>query len=116
MNTKQIVVGEIPVMVELAVARDDRDLGLMFRELLPEDAGMLFIFPDDRALGFWMKSTRIALTIAYLDSAGYILELHDAEPLDETPIVAGQPCRYALEMNRGWFARHGIEVGAQVVL
>lgn len=118
MTIKRLVVGqggcEVPVTVEVAITEEERNHGLMFRNHLSEDRGMLFVYPGDQVLSFWMKDTYIPLTIAFLDSAGRILELRDAEPLDETPIVAGQPCRYALEMNRGWFGRHWVGVGAQV--
>jgi uncharacterized membrane protein (UPF0127 family) len=120
MTIKRLVVKqggrEVSVAVELAVIEGERNHGLKFRNHLPEQRGMLFVYPADQVLSFWMKDTYIPLTIAFLDSAGRIVELRDAEPLDETPIVSRQACRYALEVNRGWFGRHWVGVGAQVIL
>ena len=102
--------------VELATTRAERELGLMFRESLPEERGMLFVFAADEETGFWMENTLIPLSIAYLDDAGEVLEIHDGRPLDETVLWPSRPYRYALEVNQGWFERHGLGVGATVSL
>ncbi len=104
------------ITVELAATDEARTRGLMFRDALPEEAGMLFLFANDQRGGFWMKNTRIPLTIAYLDSSGRVLELHDGRPLDEAALLPSQPYRFALEVNQGWFGRHGLGVGAKVEL
>ena len=77
----------------------------MFREELPEDRGMLFVFPDERVLEFWMRNTEIPLSIAFADASGRIVRIADMEPLSDAPVSSGAPARYALEVNRGWFAR-----------
>lgn len=102
--------------VEIASTPSQRQQGLMFRQSLGEDEGMLFVFPADAAVGFWMKNTYIPLTIAYLDAAGRVRELRDGRPLDETILTPSGPYRYALEVNQGWFERHGLGVGARVIL
>jgi len=104
------------VTVELAATETERELGLMFRDSLAEDRGMLFLFATDQRGGFWMKNTRIPLTIAYLDASGRVLELLDGKPFDETSLLPSRPYRYALEVGQGWFARHGLGAGAAVVL
>lgn len=102
--------------VEVASTRAQRERGLMERESMPEDHGMLFLFKEDVSLGFWMKNTPLPLTIAYIDSTGEILELRDGQPRDETILRPAQPYRYALEVNQGWFERHGFGPGDQVTL
>jgi uncharacterized protein len=89
--------------------------GLMFRDSLPEDRGMLFVFEQPKTASFWMRNTKIPLSIAYVDSTGKILEIESMKPFDETvvPSVSDQ-VSYALEVNQGWFGRHGIAPGAKI--
>ena len=100
-----IVVGNHRITVEVAHTRADRTRGLMFREHMPEDHGMLFLFPEEKVRAFWMKNTTLPLSIAYADSSGRIVRIADLEPLNEEGVSSVRPSRYALEMNRGWFAR-----------
>jgi uncharacterized membrane protein (UPF0127 family) len=95
------------------VASDDasRKAGLMHREGLPEDAGMLFIYPAHLEMSFWMKNTSIPLSIAFIDDRGAILQIEDMRPYDESSTRSAARVRYALEVNRGWFERNGIKVG-----
>jgi uncharacterized protein len=110
--TVTIVVGNNqPLRVEIAATRAHRGRGLMFRESLPEDQGMLFIFPDDRVLEFWMRNTRIPLAIAFADASGHILRIAEMPPLSDATTSSGAPARYALEVNSGWFTRHGVRPG-----
>lgn len=102
--------------VEIAATQAARERGLMFRESLPENRAMLFVFATDQHGGFWMKDTRIPLTIAYLDSAGRVLELREGVPFEVTALLPAQPYRYALEVNSGWFERHSLGVGSVVEL
>lgn len=101
----------VPVRVEIANTPAKRERGLMERTALPEDAGMLFIFLQEQPLSFWMKNTLIPLSIAYIDSQGRIVDIQDMQPLDETPHPSAAPAQYALEVNQGFFAQRGIEVG-----
>ena len=100
--------------VELARTAAERSRGLMFREGLPEERGMLFVFGRETKAGFWMKDTKIALSIAFIDGAGTILETQDMEPLSKALHRPAQPYRYALEVNQGWFERHGLGAGDRV--
>ena len=104
------------VKVEIAATSELRQQGLMYRQEMAEDEGMLFIFPSDTSGGFWMKNTYLPLDIAYIDAAGRVLEVHKAKPLDETALLPKQPYRYTLEVNQGWFERHGLGVGSIVTL
>jgi uncharacterized protein len=89
--------------------------GLMFRDSLPEDHGMLFIFVQPETASFWMRNTKIPLSIAYIDSTARILEIKSLKPLDETPVAsASGKVAFALEVNEGWFARHGVATGAKI--
>jgi len=104
-------VGHQRVRAEVAATRAARQRGLMHRDHLPDDGGMLFVFADERPRSFWMKDTSIPLSIAFARSDGTILRIADMEPRSERAVPSIAPARYALEMNRGWFARHGIVEG-----
>ncbi len=114
-RTIPLTIGEHTLQVELAASPEERSQGLMFREQLAEDAGMLFVFPEDGFQSFWMRNTPIPLSIAFIDSAGRIVNIADMEPFDEQTFhqSAGM-VRYALEVNQGWFAERGIGPGDQV--
>ena len=106
-----LTVGGHRITVELARDPEQRTRGLMFRDRLPPDHGMLFLFPRDEVQAFWMRNTKVPLSIAYADARGRIVRIADLEPLDEQPVTSIAPARYALEMNRGWFAKHGVVAG-----
>lgn len=105
--------------VEVADTVATRARGLMHRTSLPEYAGMLFLFDSPQRLAFWMKNTWIPLSIAFIDSAWRIVDIQDMNPPapgGEIPIYLSRyQAQYALEVNQGFFARHGIGVGARVV-
>ena len=100
--------------VEVADEPAERQHGLMERKSLGADEGMLFVFPEDQILSFWMKNTTIPLSLAYIDSNGVIREIHDLEPLSLRPVSSRVSVRYALEVNQGRFAELGIEPGHKV--
>lgn len=103
--------GGVPLEVEIADTPEKRAKGLMDRESLPDLAGMLFVWPEDTASGFWMKDTLIPLSIAFIDANGVIVHIEDMEPLDETLHRSPKPYRWTVEANQGWFEEHGIGVG-----
>ena len=100
--------------VELARTAAERGRGLMFREAMAEDRGMLFVFGGETRTGFWMKDTKIPLSIAFIAGDGLILETQDMEPLSEELHTPARAYRYALEVNQGWFERHGLGAGDRV--
>jgi uncharacterized membrane protein (UPF0127 family) len=110
----ELDVGGHAVRAEVADTPARRERGLMARKALAPDSGMLFVYPEARERGFWMQHTLIPLTIAYLDDAGTIVHLADMEPLCTDHVPSERPARYALEMERGWFALHGVREGARV--
>ena len=97
---------------ELATMPEARICGLSHRVKLPENHGMLFIYPTVGQRTFWMKDTHIPLSIAFLDDSGRILSVQDMTPMQTNERYHSlQPVRYALETNQGWFAAQGIGVG-----
>ncbi len=115
LKTTELKISNVPLTVEIADTPEASENGLMFRDSLPANRGMLFIFEQPRKASFWMKNTKIPLSIAYIDSAGKILEIKSMNPLDETVVPSSSDqIAYALEANQGWFAQHGISSGAKV--
>lgn len=107
-----IELGGHSLAVEVAVTQMEQRKGLMFREKLPEDHGMLFIFQHPMRLKFWMKNTSIPLDIGYFDQKGILKEIHSLRPFDLDAVESrGHDLQFALEVNRGWFSRNGIGLG-----
>lgn len=87
----------------------------MFRQSLAPDSGMLFVFDSDEPRSFWMYNTYIPLSIAFIDSAGLIINILEMRPMDTTiRYLSERPARYALEMNSGWFVANSIKPGDTV--
>ncbi len=106
--------GSVLVNVEVADTPDERAEGLMHRESLAPDAGMVFVFFEDTTTGFWMKNTLIPLSIAFFDERGRIVRIMDMEPCEADPCPLYEPgveYRGALEVNHGAFDEWGVEVG-----
>lgn len=110
----------VPKPVYVADSPDLRQQGLMGVEDLPQEAGMLFLFPEDRTSGFWMRDTLIPLSIAFLDADGTVLAMLDMEPCEADPCPVHNPgvtYRAALEVNQGRFTDLGLgEPGWQVAI
>lgn len=109
-------IGQYDLSVEYADSQQERALGLMYRRELCEDCGMLFKFDYPRIGSIWMKNTYVALDLAYIDSAGEIVDILQLQPHDLTPVRSSKVVLYALEMNQGWFAKQDIRVGDTVTL
>ena len=103
----------VEVEVEVADDMDEMAKGLMGRTALAEDAGMLFVYPEERELSFWMRDTLIPLSIAFMDGEGRIIDIQDMKALDDRPphYTSAEPARYALEVNKGFFDERGVKVG-----
>ena len=99
---------------QVAADISSRARGLMHRKSLAPNAGMLFIFDDAALHCMWMKNTYVPLSVAFLDEKGEIINIADMEPQSERSHCAARPARYALEMERGWFAQRGIKAGARL--
>ena len=104
------------ITVELAETYDERALGLMFRDSLCAECGMLFTFEAPRQVAFWMRNTYIPLDIAYIDASGKIVMIAPLEPLSEQSVKSPPGIKYALEMNRGWFETNQWSVGDSLAI
>jgi len=111
-----ISINSHPLVVEIADTPAKRAKGLMWRDNLSKHRGMLFIFEKAAPYKFWMKNTFIPLSIAFLDRNKKIIMLADMSANDLTPIGPDIKILYALEVNRGWFAKKGIVLGDKMVI
>jgi uncharacterized membrane protein (UPF0127 family) len=109
-----VLINDIQLEIEVADTPEKMRKGLMFRESLPENCGMLFIMPAVRRLTLWMRNTTIPLSAGFISEDGVITEIIDMEPLDETLRPSRSKIKYAIEVNQGWFDRNGIKVGDKV--
>jgi uncharacterized protein len=99
--------------VEVADDAAERAEGLMFRETMPLNEGMLFVYDAPRRPSFWMKNTLIPLDMIFADATGTVTRVHvNAVPQDLTGIDGGEGVQYVLEINGGLAAKLGIEAGA----
>ncbi|MGB8435641.1 MAG: DUF192 domain-containing protein [Burkholderiales bacterium] len=103
------------IRAEVVDAPETRARGLMYRKSMPANHGMLFVFPDVERQCFWMKNTLIPLSIAFLDDHGVIVNIADMQPQTEDNHCSERAVRYALEMNKGWFAAKRIRPGTKVM-
>jgi len=118
-NLPRIEAGVKGHVLTLSVAATPltRECGISKRNGLPQNKGYLFVLPAPQPFAFWMKDTRIPLAIAFLDDAGRVLSIQQMVPLRTDVIYCSpQPVRYAIEVNQGWFAKHGIGIGDMITL
>ncbi len=107
--------GELRFFVELADTEESRAKGLMFRESMPQSAGMLFVYERPQPSAFWMKNTLIPLDMIFMDRSGTVTRVHsNAIPGDLTPIPGGDAVFAVLEINGGLAKRYGISEGSQM--
>ena len=108
----------VRVWVEIADSPVKRYIGLRGRESMPEDQGMLFVFPAEGPHTFTMADTPLPLSIAFIDSERRIIDIQDMKPLDDEPpnYVSAEPAQYALEVNQGFFEKRSVKVGDRVEL
>lgn len=106
------------VRLELALTDEEKQLGLMFRDSLAADRGMLFIFEADGPLQFWMKNTFIPLDFVWISASGQVVDVcANVQPCRADPCPgynSSKPARAVLEVNAGFAAAHGIRPGAQL--
>ena len=104
-------VGAQTVHAEIAANDETRQKGMMFRDKMAKNEGMLFVFPEIAYHAMWMRNTQLPLAVAFMDQAGKIVSIHEMLPFTETTHQAAGPARYALEMNAEWFAKNQVKVG-----
>lgn len=112
--TVQLSVGLNLIHAEVAENEADREQGLMYRKSLAPNAGMLFVFDDRAGHCFWMKNTLIPLSIAFIADDGTITDIDEMAAETENNHCPTRAIRYALEMDKGWFSKHGITTGMQI--
>jgi uncharacterized membrane protein (UPF0127 family) len=110
--TIRVAVKEHDLTIELATTPETRSCGLSFRDSLPAHRGMLFVYAEPEILTFWMKNTRMPLSIAFIDTAGRVVSIQKMNPFPTTTVYESPvPALYALEVNQGWFEKNGVGVG-----
>jgi len=109
-----ITAGMYRIDAQVASTPQQRQVGLMFRENLPQQEGMLFVFEQPAVQCFWMKNTLVPLTAAFVADDGRIVNLADMQPQTTDSHCSEAPVRYVLEMNQGWFAKKGLRKGAKL--
>ena len=102
------------IQAEVALNDADRAQGLMFREKMGPNEGMVFRFNSTNQVCMWMKNTLLPLTAAFVADDGTIVNLVDMEPQTLNSHCSIKPVRFVLEMNQGWFAKKGIKAGAKL--
>lgn len=111
----ELLAGIHKIRAEVAADSSSRSSGLMYREKLGPNEGMLFVFERPSAQCFWMRNTRIPLSIAFMEDNGNIVNIADMKPFDESSHCSAKPVRFALEMDQGWFAKRGIAAGSALI-
>jgi uncharacterized membrane protein (UPF0127 family) len=114
--TATIRVGDTPLVVEVADTKEEQAKGMMLRTHLAPDEAMLFVFPRDSNLAFWMKDTPVDLDLAYIRSDGTITQTERMKAFNLESVYSREPVRFALEVPAGWLERHGVGVGTTVAV
>lgn len=110
-RTAPIRIGGVEVTAEIADNQELRAEGLMHRDSLPPNHGMLFVYGTAEVRSFWMRNTRIPLDIAFIDASGVIINIEQMEPQSDQNYYSQGPMMYALEMDQGWFEANGVGPG-----
>lgn len=97
--------------IEIVSDPQDRKTGLMNRESLPDDSGMIFVWEKNKVQCMWMKNTSIPLSVAYIEDTGEIIDIYDMVPLSRKSVCSRKPALYALEVNQGWFEKNELYIG-----
>lgn len=114
-STIQLTAGIHLIQAEVARTEAEREQGLMFREKMAPNQGMVFVFDGNAQVCMWMKNTLLPLSVAFIDETGKIVNIEDMQPQTLDSHCSKKPVRYALEMNVGWFKQKNIKHGAAIV-
>ncbi len=106
---------DLPLKIEIPQTPGEFKTGLMFRESLDTNSGMLFVFEKVAQQSFHMSHTTIPLDIAFINEEGCIESIKELVPLRREPVYSNAQVLYALEVNRGWFAENEVKVGDQII-
>jgi uncharacterized protein len=115
-ETVRVQIGNETFALEIADSLEEHKRGLMFRDTMPADHGMIFLFSGERERKFWMKDTLIPLDILYLDAGARVVSIKSMKARDLTPVPSDGPAKYAIELNDGAAARSGVRRGDTLTL
>lgn len=110
----QLTAGMHVIRAEVAATEPQRQQGLMFRQSMEVNEGMLFVFERPAGVCMWMKNTPLPLSVAFIDAEGKIINIEDMQPNTTDSHCAKKLIRYALEMNQGWFKQRNIKPGSTI--
>ena len=111
----QLKIANHTLFAEVAHTQMSRSQGLMYRQSMGENSGMLFVFPETGRHSMWMANTDIPLSVAFLDENGVILNIADMVPHTRTAHSSAGAAKYAIETNVGWFKAREIKPGKKVM-
>ena len=114
--TVSVTIGSKQYTLEVAADEPSREHGLMERDPIADDHGMVFVFPDERPRAFWMHHTRFPLDILYVDAKGTVVSVHRMRAYDESTTSRGGPAMYAIELRAGRAEACGVKAGDKIVL
>jgi uncharacterized membrane protein (UPF0127 family) len=106
-----ILVGGHPLEVDVAATEEERRIGLMGREPLPENTGMLFVYEEPEMLRFWMKNVKFPIDIGFFDRKKTLIQVETMPANKTTEYKSYRPAMYALEVSAGWFSKHQVNLG-----
>ena len=109
--TVTLGLGIMNLKVEVAQTPREHEIGLMYRTSMPANEGMIFIFERPGVQCFWMKNTLIPLSVAFLADDGTVVNIDEMKAQTLDSHCSARPVRMVLEMNTGWFKRHGVKAG-----
>ena len=116
LQTVQMQIGNKQFTLEAAVTEQEQETGLMFRDSMPADHGMIFMFNEAQVQSFWMKNTRLPLDIIYAAPDGTIVSIKQMQPFDLRSTSSEKPAQYAIELNQGAAAACGANVGDKLTI
>src|SRR5207253_237768 len=116
LRARNMKIGTKTFVLEVAQSEPQQQKGLMKRDSLPEDHGMLFVFSDEKPRAFWMKNVRFPLDIVFLDAKGKVVSIRQMEAYDETETWSDAPAQYAIELNKNAATAAGVKIGDQLTL
>ena len=115
LRTVGVRLGNKDFTLEVADTPDSRRDGLMWRESMPADRGMIFVFPNEQPVSFWMRNTLIPLDVVFVNVQRQVVAIKQGRPRDDrTGITSGAPVSYVIELNRGAAAGAGLKVGDKI--
>ena len=115
LNTTMLAINQDVYSLEIAKTQDQRQLGLMFRNKLGSNNGMVFIYPNSASHRIWMKNTKIKLTVIWINEGGTVLDIQRLDPCQRDPCKSyglDQPSKYIIELNH---QTHNIKIGDEIL-